>query len=39
MAVFVIPGLIRNPVIFQNITLLDAGSVIPDAIRNRHDRR
>ncbi len=25
-AVFVIPGLTRNPVLFQNITLLDAGS-------------
>ena len=23
---FVIPGLIRNPVLFQSVTLLDAGS-------------
>jgi len=33
----VIPGLIRNPVLFQSITRLDAGSVIPDLIRDRHD--
>ena len=34
---FVIPGPNRNPVLFQSITLLDAGSVIPDLIRDRHD--
>jgi hypothetical protein len=34
---FVIPDLIRNPVLFQDITLLGAGSVIPDLIRDRHD--
>jgi hypothetical protein len=28
IAVFVIPGLTRNPVFFQSVTLLDAGSVI-----------
>jgi hypothetical protein len=38
IAVFVIPGLTRNPVFFQSVTLLDAGSVIPDLIRDRHDR-
>jgi hypothetical protein len=37
-SVFVIPGLTRNPLFFQSITLLDAGSVIPDLIRDRHDR-
>jgi hypothetical protein len=26
IGVFVIPGLIRNPVLFQSLTLLDAGS-------------
>jgi hypothetical protein len=34
---FVIPGLTRNPVLFQIVTVLDAGSVIPDLIRDRHD--
>ena len=33
----VIPGLTRNPVLFTSITLLDAGSVIPGLIRDRHD--
>ena len=40
MSVFsqsVIPGLTRNPVYFQTAQLLDAGSVIPDLIRDRHD--
>jgi hypothetical protein len=32
------PGLTRNPLLFQRSTLLDAGSVIPDLIRDRHDR-
>ena len=36
-AVFVIPGLARNPVFFQGFTLLYAGPVIPDLIRDRHD--
>jgi hypothetical protein len=35
--IFVIPGLTRNPVLFQSIASLDAGSVIPDLIRDRHD--
>ena len=34
----VLPGLIRNPLLFERSTLLDAGSVIPDVIRDRHDR-
>jgi len=33
----VIPGLSRNPVSFDGVTLLDAGSVITDLIRDRHD--
>ena len=36
---FVIPGLIRNPVFFRMVSLLDAASVIPDLIRDRHDGR
>jgi hypothetical protein len=39
IGVFVIPGLTRNPLFFQSFTLLDAGSVIPDLIRDRHDSR
>jgi hypothetical protein len=35
--VFVILGLTRNPVHFGLFTLLDAGSVIPDLIRDWHD--
>ena len=35
--IFVIPGLTQNPDFFQIVTLLDAGSVIPDLIRDRHD--
>jgi hypothetical protein len=35
---FVIPGLARNPLPFQSVTLLDAGSVITDLIRDGHDR-
>jgi len=35
----VIPGLTRNPVLFQRFTQLDAGSVIPDLIRDRHDNQ
>jgi hypothetical protein len=36
IGVFVIPGLTRNPLFFQSITLLDAGSVIPvpDQVRD-----
>jgi len=34
---FVIPGLTRNPLLFRFFTLRDAGSVIPDSIRDRHD--
>ena len=34
---FVIPGLTRNPEFSQIVKLLDAGSVIPDLIRDRHD--
>jgi hypothetical protein len=37
MCLFVIPGLIRNPVLFQSFAVLDAGSIIPDLIRDRHD--
>jgi hypothetical protein len=37
MSLFVIPGMTRNPVHFQIVTGLDAGSVIPDLIRDRHD--
>jgi hypothetical protein len=33
----VIPGLTRNPDSFHGATLLDAGSVIPVLIRDRHD--
>ncbi|MEE4264349.1 MAG: hypothetical protein V2I56_16815 [Desulfobacteraceae bacterium] len=29
----------RNPALFQGLTFLDAGSVIPDLIRDRHDRQ
>jgi hypothetical protein len=35
----VIPDLIRNPVLFDRFSELDAGSVIPDLIRDRHDIR
>ena len=38
IGVVFIPGLTRNPVLFQSVRLLDAGSVIPDLIRDRHDR-
>jgi len=38
-AVFVIPGLTRNPVLFESHTELDAGSVILDLIRDRHDKQ
>ncbi len=34
---FVIPGLTRNPVLFQTVLTLDAGSVILDLIQDRHD--
>jgi hypothetical protein len=37
--IFVIPGLTRNPVSFQSFSPLDAGSVIPDLIRDRHDEQ
>jgi hypothetical protein len=39
ITVFVIPGLTRNPLLYQSVTLLDAGSVIPDLIRDRHGIR
>ncbi len=35
--IFVIPGLTRNPVLFQTVLTLDAGSVILDLIQDRHD--
>ena len=38
ISLFVIPDLTRNLLLFQSLTLLDAGSVIPDVIRDRHDR-
>ena len=37
ISLIVIPGLTRNPVLIQWLTILDAGSVIPDLIRDRHD--
>ena len=37
ISLIVIPGLTRNPAIIQWLTILDAGSVIPDLIRDRHD--
>jgi hypothetical protein len=37
--IFVIPGLTRNPVFFQPVLTLDAGSVILDSIQDRHDEQ
>jgi len=36
---FVIPGLTRNPDLFHGVRLLDAGWVIPDLFRDRHERQ
>ena len=37
--IFVIPGLTRNPLRLQEVGDLDAGPVIPDLIRDRHDKQ
>jgi hypothetical protein len=39
ISLIVIPGLTRNPALIQWLTILDAGSVIPDLIRDRYDRQ